>query len=280
MASAYIYDCDYYYLEYNQENRDKNGIIYRHLSNNNKIQYIEGKNDTEIIILDNLSKKKEIKTKLKKLKYLLHPNKITFRIPKLGNDYMDVYDFNNSDYENYYKKISLCHLIEDDNICNTIDINYDETTINIGMLFCFIKTSIFDINDIKIEYKAHGSKIFTKTTTSFREYKDCFRDDINFYDCLREKLIGGTNAYKDIDCIKTEQQYIKHDTIMFYFHNSMTKIKPITIEYNYNDRNYYIIDGNHRVAYHIINNYEYIPAIIIYKRLDIDIENTTKKSRR
>ena len=67
---------------------------------------------------------------------------------------------------------------------------------------------------------------------------------------------------------------------MFYFHNSMTKIKPITIEYNYNDRNYYIIDGNHRVAYHIINNYEYIPAIIIYKRLDIDIENTTKKSRR
>jgi hypothetical protein len=69
---------------------------------------------------------------------------------------------------------------------------------------------------------------------------------------------------------------------MHYFKGHINNIKPVIIEY-VRDRpfNYFIADGNHRLAYHILNNFNYVPVIIIFKDLDIDdLLPKRKKSQR
>ena len=36
---------------------------------------------------------------------------------------MEMYDFKNTDYEKYYKNLSLCYLCNESSICNLVDIN-------------------------------------------------------------------------------------------------------------------------------------------------------------
>ena len=76
---------------------------------------------------------------------------------------------------------------------------------------------------------------------------------------------------------------------MYYYKSSKKYQKPVTVEYDYEENKYFIVDGNHRVAYHILKNYEYIPVIIIFKKLQnkrkaiispIDTQVVSRKSRK
>jgi hypothetical protein len=66
---------------------------------------------------------------------------------------------------------------------------------------------------------------------------------------------------------------------MYYYTNIINERMPVTIEYDYESNKYYIIDGNHRVAYHILKQFEYVPVIIIFKNLNIK-EDTKRQSKK
>jgi hypothetical protein len=276
----YNFESDFYYLEYPLPRTSTLGTIYRHYLNN-YIEFIHGCTEQQPERLEDEKKRYEIITALEYLKKLM-PNSDDM-VLKSGNEYLNVYDFSNNSYNNYYKKISIAHLGDPDNICNTFDIDYT-TDIKIGMVFRFIKTSMFDIDDIKIKYreeirddicdKKYDDDGFIDTDIDFKTYRqyfnDCGRkhnDNNELNKCIRGQMIQGGNPDKIIEKIKTEQKFIKHDTIMYYYKCMHKDNKPITIEYE--SGNYYIIDGNHRVAYHILNDFEYIPVIIIFKQLEI-----------
>jgi hypothetical protein len=291
----YKFDCDFYYLNFSKSVCNEHGIIYRHYLNGN-IEAIKGISELEPRILkeDDTNKIEVINDKIRELKPLLTSNLDS--LPKSIHQYMSIYNFNNTNYENYYKKISICHLREQDNICSTFDIDFSSPHIHIGMFFSFIKTSLFDIDNIKIKYKKPDTDIscddneeecenncdlqgFTETDITFSDYKNCFQSGSYIDNCFQEKIrTGGANS---ITKIETEQKFIKHDTIMYYYTNTINDRMPVTIEYDYESNKYYIIDGNHRVAYHILKQFEYIPVIIIFKNLNIkeDTEPRSKKPR-
>ena len=81
---------------------------------------------------------------------------------------------------------------------------------------------------------------FTETDIDFKTYRECFSNNSPNIECIRKKIKGG-NPDKKIEKIKTEQKFIKHDTIMYYYTGMHENNKPITIEYD--SGNYYIIDG-------------------------------------
>lgn len=288
----YKFDCDFYYLNFSKNVCNEHGIIYRHYLNNN-IEAIKGiaELNPQILNENDATKINFINDKIRELKPLLTSNEDY--LPKSEHQYMSIYNFNNTDYENYYKKISICHLREQDNICSTFDIDFSSPHIHIGMVFSFIKTSLFDIDNIKIKYKKPHTDVscddeeececdlqgFTETNITFSDYKHCFQSGSYIDNCFQEKIrTGGANS---ITKIETEQKFIKHDTIMYYYTNTINDRMPVTIEYDYDNNKYYIIDGNHRVAYHILKQYEYVPVIIIFKKLNIteDIEPPSKKAR-
>jgi len=291
--NRYKFDCDFYYLNFSKSVCNEHGIIYRHYLNGN-IEAIKGIAELNPRILneDDTNKINFINEKIGELKPLLTSN--LDYLHKSTNQYMSIYNFNNTDYENYYKKISICHLREQDNICSTFDIDFSSPHIHIGMVFSFIKTSLFDIDNIKIKYKKPDTHVlcddddedcecdlqgFIETNIKFNDYKDCFQSGSYVDACFQEKIrTGGANS---IIKIETEQKFIKHDTIMYYYTNTINDRMPVTIEYDYDNNKYYIIDGNHRVAYHILRQYEYVPVIIIFKKLNIteDIEPPSKKAR-
>ena len=279
MDNNFYFECDFYYLYYSldESQKSKNGTIFRHYLNNNFIEFINGSDEQNPQILNDPKIKKNILNNLKIFKSLMI-NSVDL-IEKSSHPYLNIYDFSNTNYDNYYKKISIAHLEEPNNICNTFYIDFN-SNINIGMVFRFIKTSMFDIDNVKIKYKKVNCEIcnnddFIKTDIIFSTYRECFHDDTYNIDCIKTKFTGGT--YKPITKIKTEQHYIKHDTIMYYYKNLETNIKPVTIEYDYDSESYFIIDGNHRVAYHILRNYEYIPVIIIFKKIEMLLPKETKK---
>jgi len=296
----YNFECDFYYLDYNlNTERDKQGTIYRHYLDDGKIDYIYGCNDRTINELndDDSEIKTKLNNKIKQLKQELGCLD-SDRIPKDSNEYMEMYDFKNTDYEKYYKNLSLCYLCNDDSICNLVDINIYNPEIKIGILFTFIETNKFNIDSIKLKYKPKNEdedkdddedddednlcdhEGFQNTNITFNEYKSCFHGNgIINTECIRNKFSGGTYNIKGK--IKTEQPYIKHDTIMHYFIGPINNIKPVIIEYVRDEtNNYFIADGNHRLAYHILNNFKYVPVIIIFKNLDIDDLPKRKKSQR
>jgi len=288
----YNFDCDFYYLNFSKNVCNEHGIIYRHYLNGN-IEAIKGISELNPRILneDDQTKIDVINDKIRELKPLLTSNQDY--LPKSNHQYMSIYDFNNTNYEKYYKKISICHLQEDDNICSTFDIEFSSPNIHIGMFFSFIKTSLFDIDNIKIKYKKPATDVscddeeecdkncdlqgFTETNITFSDYKHCFQSGSYIDNCFQEKIkTGGANS---IIKIETEQKFIKHDTIMYYYTNIINERMPVTIEYDYESNKYYIIDGNHRVAYHILKQFEYVPVIIIFKNLNIK-EDTKRQSKK
>jgi hypothetical protein len=160
-----------------------------------------------------------------------------------------------------------------------------EPVINICMLFTFIETNKFNIDNVKIRYKLNDDdEQYTETNITFETYKTFFTDEcynVNKTiksDCIKRKINGGT--YTRINMITSEQKNINHDTIMYYFTHSHTinNIIPVIIEYDEEKKNYFIVDGNHRVAYHIINNHQYIPVIIIIKDYEINLTKKRKSS--
>ena len=87
----------------------------------------------------------------------------------------------------------------------------------------------------------------------------------------RSKRKGGMVSYPCITKIKTEQDFIYYETINHYTTNTLTDLMPVIIEYDIDKSQFFIVDGNHRVAYHIIKKFKYIPVLIIFKNLFIDI---------
>jgi len=297
----YKFECDFYYLDYNLiTERHKQGTIYRHYLDDGKIDYIYGCDDRTINKLNDDDS--EIKTKLNnKIKQLKQELDCLDSISIDSNKYMEMYDFKNTDYEKYYKNLSLCYLCNDNSICNLVNINIYNPKNKIGILFTFIETNKFNIDSIKLKYKPknedkddeddsedddkdkyklYDHEGFKYTDITFDTYKDCFHGNgIINTECIRDKFSGGTYNIKGE--ITTEQPYIKHDTIMHYFKGPINNIKPVIIEYVRDEtNNYFIADGNHRLAYHILNNFKYVPVIIIFKDLDIDDLPKRKKSQR
>lgn len=277
MDRSFYFECDFYYLYYNCTDQN-HGTTYRHYTNDNKIDYIYGNNDTTPIILTDKSKSKIIKRNITKLTKKLGCRHIIEKTEKY--DYLQKYDYNTSHYENYYKNISLAYISRSNNFCSLIDIEMSEPIINIGMLFTFIEINKFNIDNIKIRYKLNDDdEQYTKTDITFETYKTFFTDDCYNEDktikthCIKRKINGG--GYPRINMITSEQKNINHDTIMYYFTHSHTinNMKPIIIEYDEEKNNYFIVDGNHRIAYHIINNHQYIPVLIIIKDYEIKLDN-------
>lgn len=279
MDTSFYFECDFYYLHYvcSDENH---GTIYRHYTFDNKIDYIYGNNDTIPIILTDKSIKQTIINNINKLKLNLgYKNHIE---KNNSSEYLNQYHLNTADYEIYYKNISLAYISQRSNICSLIDIDMFNPVINIGMLFTFIETNKFNIDNVKIRYKMDNEAAdYTQTEITFEIYKtffteECYNSDKAIItDCIKTKLTGG---YPEITKITTEQKNINHDTIIYYFTNKDIKMKPVIIEYDEEKNNYFIVDGNHRVAYHIINNHQYIPVIIIFKDYEINSSNKRRQN--
>jgi hypothetical protein len=252
MADYYKFECDFYYLNYNIED-GLYGTIYRHYYYNNYIEYIHGCNELTTIELLN-ENKYIIINELKKLKKTLNCTDIIKKDDE--NSYLNMYDLNNASYENY-KKISLCHLSNDYNIGNLIDIDIANIN-NMGIIFTFVKTDLFDFTNIQIKHKKEDDGQIKSFNNYFREYK--YKQPL--YD---SKYIG-------IDKIITEQKYIYYETINYYLQNYPKNLTPVIIEYDYSKKQFYLVDGNNRVAYHIIKKHEFIPVFIIFQNLYIDIK--------
>ena len=236
----YKFKCDFYYLHYDISDK-LHGTIYKHYYIDDKIEYNYGINDTEI---------KELNDKVIKTKIITEINKLNKNL-KLSNNirkkdkynYLNMYDFNSSDFENYYKKLSLS------NLANLIDIEIDADIINIGILFTFMKTDNFNIDNIILNNSPNN--------TSFKDYCKSF--------------IRTSRTPSNIFKVKTEQKTINLQTIKYYETEKPNNLNPVIIEYDYEKKRLFIVDGNHRVAFHILNKHEYIPVIIIFKYLDIGI---------
>ena len=270
----YKFKCDFYYLHYDISD-NKHGTIYRHYYNDNdndndKIQYINGCNENYIQTFNDDDGK--FKTEIARLKRILEDSNTIDKISKINNHYLQKYHLN-TDINEYFKYTSLGHLCNENNILKLIDIEMSKPIIDIGLLFTFIKTDKFNIDNTLIEYYKNDTNEKIKTNIQFQTYKNyiqsCINPEIDLETCVKTNITGGALQ------IETEQIYITHDNIMFYYKNQQHKMTPIVIEYD-ND-NFYIVDGNHRVAYHIINNYEYIPVIIIFQNSKInDIRESTE----
>lgn len=272
--TEYKFICDFYYSQYNKTN-NRSGTIYRHYNDTKEIEYIHGCNENEIlsqefnkILLETFN---IVKTDI------FDTDKITV---SGNNDYLSNYDYNTNN-DDYFKNLSLTHLCDSNNYLQLIDIDHETSNINIGVIFGFIKTSKFDINNVKIRYNQNNDDddddCLVNSDIDFTTYKTYIQDCIhteNIEQCANQKLPNYKNFEKKkckrggaIDIVKTEQNYITHEVIMHYFKSSDIK-QPVFIEYDYEEQNFFVVDGNHRVAFHIINNYEYIPVMIILKKFD------------
>ena len=269
MVDYYKFECDFYYLHYNISDK-LNGTIYRHYNNdNNTIEYIHGCNElTTIELINENENKHKIISDLNSLKKSL--NCIDIIQKDEDNNYLNMYDFNTASYENYYKKLSLCHLCNDDNICVLVDINMEEPIINIGILFTFIETDKFDINNINVKHK-HPNGGLSISFTDYLKSKSKSKSQSKSKSKSKTKTKGGVLSYPNIIKITTEQNFIYHETLNYYMDNELINLSPVIIEYDIDKSQFFIVDGNHRVAYHIINKFKYIPVLIIFKNLYIDI---------
>ena len=274
----YKFKCDFYYLHYDISD-NKHGTIYRHYYNDNdndndndKIDYINGCNENYIQTFNDDGK---FRTEITRLKGILEDSNTIDKISKINNHYLQKYHLN-TDINEYFKYTSLGHLCEENNILKLIDIEMSKPIIDIGLLFTFIKTDKFNIDNTLIEYYENGSQEKIKTHIQFQTYKNYIQScisnsQIDLETCVKTNITGGALQ------IETEQKYITHDNIMFYYKKQEHKMTPIVIEYDEDKKKFYIVDGNHRVAYHIINNYEYIPVIIIFQNSKInDIRESTE----
>ena len=260
MGDYYKFGCDFYYLHYDITD-GLHGTIYRHYSDTHNIEYIYGSDDKQIITLDNAARKKIFLDDLTKLKTCL--NSID-KIEKSTNNYLNMYDYNSCDYERYYKKLSLAYACNDDNICSLVDIDMTEQIINIGAFFTFIETIKFKMNDTYVINKNRNKDDKKKETKLFSEY---LTDEQ--VSATKSKFTGGMISYPGITEVITEQEFIYYETLDYYQEKSQNNLMPVIIEYD--NGQFIIVDGNHRVAYHIKNKFEYIPVIIIFKNLTIDI---------
>jgi len=256
MVDYYKFECDFYYLHYNIEDK-LNGTIYRHYNNdNNTIEYIHGCNElTTIELINENENKHKIISDLNSLKKSL--NCIDIIQKDATTSYLNMYDFNTASYENYYKKLSLCHLSNDYNIFNLIDIDITHIK-NIGIVFTFIQTDLFDFTTIQIKHKKEEDGQIKSFNNYFKDYK--------YIQPLHD------SSYIGINKIITEQKNIYYEIINYYLQNYPINLTPVIIEYDYAKKQFYLVDGNHRVAYHIINKFKYIPVLIIFKNLYIDIK--------
>jgi hypothetical protein len=263
-TNNYKFKCDFYYLHYDIADH-KHGTIYRHYYNDNgngndKIEYINGCNENNIKTFNDDGK---FRSEIDKLKGILEHSNTIDKISKINNDYLQKYHLN-TDINEYFKYTSLGHLCDENNILKLIDIEMSEPIIDIGLLFTFIKTDKFNIDNTLIEYYENDPKEKINTHIQFQTYKNhiqyCINTPIDLESCVKTIIkTGGTLQ------IETEQKYITHNNIMFYYKNQSHSMMPIVIEYDNDKNKFYIVDGNHRVAYHIINQHEYIPAIIIFQ---------------
>lgn len=283
--TEYKFNCDFYYLHYDKNDK-KHGTIYRNVNDNvnddnNKIEYIYGCNEnTKKILTENNTKK--ITDFFDNFKKEIFDE--TDTILKENNEYLDKYDFNTLDDE-YFKKLSLAYLCEEENYLNLIQIDMEVDIIDIGIVFGFIKTTKFNINNMIIKYKEKDDFILTKINFStYNEFiKECNENKNNnklYNNCIKDRLNPRIITSKkksskkksskkkggSIEIIKTEQKNLNHETIMHYFKSMPSNMPPVIIEYE--DEQYFIVDGNHRVAFHIINNFEYIPVMIIFKNFN------------
>lgn len=270
------FDFEYYFLEYTTDAKDKQGAIYRY--GNDKMELIYGNDEDEIQTPDN-KKKELINNKLQELISTCNIHKeisLDNQNDRREIEMMNKYNYKNNDKEKYYNKISLCHLLDnEDNIFNSIDINYENPNIQIELLFGFIETSKFNINTTKIEYQENDN-IF-KTEIDFQSYKNCIQSNINNINTISKcnNKIGGAIP---ISKITTGQKFINHDRIMDLFHGkNIDNAMPVIIEYDYKLGNYFIVDGNHRVSYHILNNFKYIPVMIIFKEIIISLKRRSSR---
>ena len=262
MVDYYKFGCDFYYLHYDMHD-GLHGTIYRHYSDTHNIEYIHGSNDKQIITLDDAARKKIFLDDLTKLKTCL---KSIDKIPINGHNYLNMYDYNSCDYEKYYKKLSLAYLCNDDNICSLVDIDMTEQIINIGAFFTFIETIKFKMNDTYVINKKCRNKTNQKEAKLFFDY---LTDEP--VSATKSKFTGGMSSYPGITEVITEQKFIYYETLDYYQENPQNNLMPVIIEYDIDKGQFIIVDGNHRVAYHIKNKFEYIPVIIIFKNLTIDI---------
>lgn len=139
-----------------------------------------------------------------------------------------------------------------------------EQIINIGAFFTFIETIKFKMNDTYVINKNRNKDAKKKEPKLFSEY--LIKEQVS---ATKSKFTGGMISYPGITEVITEQEFIYYETLDYYQKTPQNNLMPVIIEYD--NGQFIIVDGNHRVAYHIKNSFEYIPVIIIFKNLTIDI---------
>ena len=136
------------------------------------------------------------------------------------------------------------------------------------LLFTFIETEKFDINNIYIKNKNKQTTI--KETKLFEDYLK-IKSKPGPASKTKYRTKGGMRSYPGITKVTTEQKFLYYETLNYYKNNPQTNLMPVIIEYDIDIGQFIIVDGNHRVAYHIEKKLKYIPVIIIFKNLTIDI---------
>ncbi len=159
-----------------------------------------------------------------------------------------------------YDKISLANLQNTRNYHYLI--NIDDIYINCPKTLAIIYTYV-RISDIYID----NMNIINRSTSQqkFGDYKH------EFMEKGYENMCKGGSLK-----IISYQKNIKHNNICYY-HNNPDKVffEPVLLEY---DNNFLcVVDGNHRVAYSILNNIEVIPAIIIIQNPEILLQQKQEK---
>jgi sulfur relay (sulfurtransferase) DsrF/TusC family protein len=180
-------------------------------------------------------------------------------------------------FDHIIEMISVYHHTKQHNIFNLLD---DYAMSSIGLISTFIDFNNINFNDVKI-------KISDNIT-----FKDYIRIFIDNYDpsnidkinkVLLNKPEGKTKPIKTKSIIKkkggtplpiiTEQSFIYNETIFYYFQNKDKIFPPAILEYDDENKQLIVVDGNHRLAFYIIRNimegknYK-IPVIIAIKDIN------------
>jgi hypothetical protein len=183
--------------------------------------------------------------------------------------------------------ISIYHSRKDYNIFQLLD-DYDMTSV--GMIYTFIDYKNINFHNLKI--KSSSNEDVIKSNLSFNKYIQLFIknydpsniDKINKALFLLNKPETKRKTRKTKSIIKkggnslpiiTEQSFVSNETIYYYFQNkdNIQLFPPTILEYDDENKQLIVVDGNNRLAFYIIDNImnrknDKIPVIIAIKDIN------------
>ena len=191
-----------------------------------------------------------------------------------------------NNFNHIIETISIYHHTIYHNIFQLLD---NRNMSSIGLISTFINFENINFHNVKIKYLSN--KDIIKSETSFKDYIKLF---INNYDpsninkinkvLSKPKTKRNLRPRKTKSSIKkggtplsiiTEQDYIDNEKIFYYFLNkdNIHLFPPAILEYDNENKQLIVVDGNHRLALYIIQNImegknDKIPVVIAIKDIN------------